>query len=361
MERGIVHAGGNAQVRARSTGAGPRRRVSDVLGSQCNDFFHFCNEFSPIAALPPIIANLKILAATSARRVLALCALALLLAAARAPGDAHRRTASWGPRWLALFAARLLTASAHAIGVEHDVAWPPGAIDPHQQCVVVWHPHGALTFSALFFGALLSIRRQPVRWRTAVASLLFRVPLLREVLLLVGAREVTPGVMRALLAAGHSVGVQPGGIPEQLRTSQTREHAFFPPNLTFVRLAIEHGTPLLPVYLFGENQLFSTRPALQRLARAVHARFGLPAIIPLGRWGLPWPVPRRARVHIRFGRPVPVGPACARPSEEVVNEVFARYTAELRRLFDEHKALLPAGVAARGLTIVRRVRPAGRL
>ena len=290
-------------------------------------------------------------------RACAAAVFALVACLVLVPVRARKRAGPWGPPWLAHFVARLLSASANAMGVHYDVEWPACEIVADQPHVVVWHPHGALAFCALSIGGLLSLERQPIRWYPVVASVIFRFPLLREVVLLLGGREATKETISAIIEAGHSVGVQPGGIFEQLRTSHAREHAFFPPNLTFVRLAIEHGTPLLPVYLFGENQLFSTRPALQRLARFIRRWTGVPLIIPFGRWGLPWIVPRRTRVRIRFGRPVPVGPACARPSDEAVDAVFARYSAELHRLFDEGKSTLPADVAARGLTIVRRTRP----
>ena len=48
-------------------------------------------------------------------------------------------------------------------------------------------------------------------------------------------------------------------------------------------------------------------------------------IKPLERESVP-----RTNVHTRFGRPVPVGPPDAEPSEERVEEVFCKYLAELR-------------------------------
>jgi 1-acyl-sn-glycerol-3-phosphate acyltransferase len=286
------------------------------------------------------------------------CAVLLLLLV-RGPWNAKARTKPWGPRWLALLVARLLTALANLIGVRHTVAWADG-LDRSRQHMVIWHPHGALAFSALMIGGLVSLERRPVGWYTGVASILFQIPGLREVLSLLDAREVTTTTLRGLLRAGRSVGLQPGGIPEQLRTSSDREVAYFPPNLSFVRLAIEHGTPLLPCYLFGENQLYVTTPTTRALARRTHALTGMPLLVVYGRWGLPWIVPRRGTIHVRFGRAVEVGPPQPAPSEAAVEEVFARYTAELTRLFDEHKALLPPDVAAQGLTIVRRTRSARR-
>jgi hypothetical protein len=51
-----------------------------------------------------------------------------------------------------------------------------------------------------------------------------------------------------------------------------------------------------------------------------------------------------------------VGPPQKEPSDADVEDVFARYTSELGRLFHEHKDALPPEVAAHGLRIVRRVK-----
>lgn len=280
--------------------------------------------------------------------------LLLVLLRLRAPADAMSRTTRWGPRWLAALVARCLTALATGIGVTHDVAWPEREIAPDRRYILVWHPHGAFTFSALFIGALLSLEGRPIRWYTGIATILFKIPVLREVLALLDARQVTHATLDRLLCAGRSVGLQPGGIPEQLRTSHEQEHAIFAPNVAFCRLALQHGVPLLPCYLFNENQLYVTTPARQRLSRHIFAATGVPLILVTGRWGLPWIVPRPTKIHVRFGRPVDVGPPQEEPSAAAVEDLFSRYVAELHRLFDEHKALLPPEVAARGLIISRR-------
>ena len=224
------------------------------------------------------------------------------------------------------------------------------ALGAGKQFVVVWHPHGAYTTMALMHGARLAVDGEPVGWWAGVAPVLFSVPVLREVLMLANARSVDASTLDKLLAAGHTIGVQPGGIPEQLHTDHRREVAVFPPKLGFIRLAMKHGTDLLPAYIFGENQAYST--FAPNFADAFFKRTGFPLVPVLGRWGLPWLVPRPTGIFARWGRPVPVGPPNAEPTDEQVSEVFGRYVTELKRLFDEHKdACLPAAVAAEGLQV----------
>ncbi|KOO28546.1 diacylglycerol o-acyltransferase 2-like protein [Chrysochromulina tobinii] len=142
--------------------------------------------------------------------------------------------------------------------------------------------------------------------RAAGASILFRIPLLRELLLLANVRDASYDNIIGLLTSGRTVAVNPGGNWEMTSASHEQERIYVQQRLGFIRLAMRTGRPLLPAYAFGESQLFhaSTRWLDQRL----------------------W----------------------------MVEEVFERYVDEMCRLFREHAAAcLPASVAARGLEVHR--------
>ena len=271
--------------------------------------------------------------------------------------DVPQRTTPWGPRWLAKLLSLALSRCVHYSGSPiKTIRLPEPPIDPSRQHVVVWHPHGAYTCMAFGHCAHQSLSQMPLGWFTGVAPVLFRIPLVRELLLLFDARAVSSSVMEHLLCAGATVGLQPGGVPEQLMTDHRREVAHFPPRLGFIRLAMRHGVPLLPAYIFGENQAYVTFGAAGRaLSRAAFRATGVPFVPVLGKWGLPWLIPRRGDIHIRWGQPVDVGPPTSAPTDAQVEAVYERYVAALRELFDAHKdECLPPEVAAKGLGISRR-------
>ena len=276
----------------------------------------------------------------------------------RYSAEAIGRAGPWGPRWLARLVARFFSRLLGFVGapiVSHDQ--PPPPFDASRQHVVVWHPHGAYSTMAPMHCGQLSVTAQPLTWYPGVAPVLFQVPLLREALLLLNARSVTGKVVERLAAAGLNVGVQPGGIPEQLQSDHRREIAFFAPKLGFIRLAMRHGAPLLPAYIFGENQAYTTSDLGRRLSHGAHRYLGMPFVPVLGKWYLPWLVPKPTQIHVRWGAPVPVGPPNDDPTDAEVEAVYEAYVAELLRVFDKHKdACLPPDVAARGLTIVKRER-----
>jgi len=270
----------------------------------------------------------------------------------RASARLTRRAGAWGPRWLAVAVARFFSWLMDAVGARLCTLKLPDRLVDGAQYVVCWHPHGAYTTMAFMHCGLQTVTKTPLTWFPGVAPMLFKLPLFREALLLLNARAVDGRTLEKLARSGLTVGIQPGGIAEQLKSDERREIALFHQGLGFVRLAMRRGTQLLPVYIFGENQVYHAS-SCAKLTQIANRILGVPLIFIRGRWGLPWLVPKRVDVHVCWGNPVSVGAATTDPTDEQVQEVFDRYTNELRRVFDTNKdACLPAHIAARGLTIV---------
>ncbi|CAK9030078.1 unnamed protein product [Durusdinium trenchii] len=355
------------------------------------------------------------------------------------------------PIWVSKMLREALGRYSNFVGVrEVSIGGEGLACDRSRKYMIVWHPHGFITWVPFFIAGRYALDAQPCgeHWFPVVAPVLFRVPIFSEMLIILGARRVDKKVIDKMLARGDSIAIQPGGVKEQAQSSEKQEQAFFPARLGFVRMAIRHGVDLLPAYFFGENQLYkkvegyqqplarrflATYPScmdhphttfqnvfvsrrcillcpcvdvgpatletysanpkvsfppllshslpiqgylysLQSLTsfplwyvhiestdscfqiRDVVALRGMTLPIVTSRFGIPMggllPIP--TPIHTRYGRPVPVGPPEPDPSDERVEEVFLKYLAELRRLFDEHaKDCLPYDVAQRGLRIVR--------
>ena len=264
---------------------------------------------------------------------------------------------SWGPRWLARWLALPLPWLGAALGVSAETRLDgvtANALATIGPCVVTLSPHGMgfghtlLTGPALMKPPLASL--QPLG---VAASAVFAVPLWRELLLLMGWREASPGLAERMLRAGRSVVVLPGGIREMVETTPTQDALRCHPNLGFVRLALQCGRPLLPVYAFGETQLFRSPDTMLRARRMAAHRWGVGLPLATGRFGLPFPLapPLPTKHRLVVGQPLLSGSPCAAaPSKEAVLELYGRWCAELlRRLFTAHAhEVLPKAVAARG-------------
>jgi 2-acylglycerol O-acyltransferase 2 len=276
----------------------------------------------------------------------------------------------WGPRWLADKASKFI----YNLGcwyldfsIDTEDAVKRKVFDPNRQYLITWHPHGLFTIAGLVFFAQLNVFR---RVYVVCADLVFKVPLLAEYTTLCNGRAANARTISRLLDTGASVGLQPGGVYEQVHTDCTQEICYFPPKLGFIRLACKHGVPLLPLYVFGENQLFDTCPWLSKVNIYLYKNFRLGNLFVfsgLVRWlpvCLAFPNPLLlcipgSKLSARWGEPVEVGDPDPDPSDEKVREIYDRYTANLQKLFDTHKnECLPAAVADKGLTcVLRETRP----
>jgi len=263
---------------------------------------------------------------------------------------------SYPPKWVTHIVGVILTAAVGAFGVIRgtpDTFTVP--IDKTRQYMIVWHPHGAYaTIPAAIASWPGAVGWFPFRYHACIADVLFTLPVVREILMIMGAKRVNRSNIKFLLEEGHSIGIQPGGIYEQIRTDPKQEVAYFPPNLGFIRQAIEAGTPLYPAYLFGENQIFNISDTSRAIAQWCFKWTGVPILLTTGSYGIPC-IPNKTNIHIRMGRPVEVGEKTASPSEERVQQVFEDYKTALLELFNGSKdECLPPEVARRGLKIVVR-------
>jgi 2-acylglycerol O-acyltransferase 2 len=133
--------------------------------------------------------------------------------------------------------------------------------------------------------------------------------------------------------------MQPGG----------GEVAYLRRRLGFVRVALQHGAPLVPVFAFGQSRVYGyVRPFIDFPRRAKPSAAWARLVrwigfVPLVAWG-----PRRVGVYIAVGRPLAV-PRVAEPTDALVEEHLGRFIAELEALFERHKR--EAGYQAESLAI----------
>uniref|UniRef100_A0A0G4IBR9 Acyltransferase n=1 Tax=Chromera velia CCMP2878 TaxID=1169474 RepID=A0A0G4IBR9_9ALVE len=277
--------------------------------------------------------------------------------------DAHQTyTGDWGPTWL----YKLMLAAFPPLTALLGRRWGGFKADERatfdRQMMLAWHPHGVVPVGAFnYAGPFCGREGRPVNFFALVASAVFSIPGIRESMLVFNARSADKKTLDHMLSHGKSVALNPGGIHELCRTNHKREVAYFPPNLGQFRAALRHGVPIVPCYLFGENQTYVTTDASRALMTKTYKLFGLPVLLGWGRWGLPFLPYIKGDISVRVGVPVEVP---EKPQGELredltgrdVAELFAKYLLTLQDLFDrEAHVCLPADVAARGLLLLYRL------
>jgi len=190
-----------------------------------------------------------------------------------------------------------------------------------------------------------------------VASVLLQVPIMRELCLGLGCREVSRKTMTRALREGHSIALNVCGEAGALVAKPGFDNAVLENRMGFVRLALSTGSPLVPVYVFGLVDSYQTSPTwLYPVQRFFHKNL---------RWALPvfysekflW-LPDQNKLDIVIGKPieVPRPPTWgAKPDPETTRKMHAKYIEALKNLFDKHKGRF--GFKDRNLKIVNAKKP----
>ncbi|XP_030043938.1 diacylglycerol O-acyltransferase 2 [Microcaecilia unicolor] len=223
---------------------------------------------------------------------------------------------------------------------------------PDRNYIFGCHPHGIMCFGPScnfctdannFLEIFPGI--QPT---LAILSGLFRFPVYRDYLMSLGICPVSKVSLDYLLSqmgTGNAVMIVIGGAAESLWCAPGEHVLTLRGRKGFVRLALEHGADLVPVYTFGEIDLyrqvkFKDGSWMKTLQLYFKKMVGFAPCLFLGRgifssesWGL---TPFNKPVTTVVGKPIQV-PCIPVPSCEEVDKYHQLYIEELQNLFDRHK------------------------
>ena len=226
-----------------------------------------------------------------------------------------------------------------------------------ERVLIGLHPHGIYPIAGIlsYAGASPLLQRHPwLRVRPCAASILFRIPLIREYLIWTGHLDAGKRTMAKHMAKGKDdLGLVVGGEQEALLTRNGEETLVLEGRTGFVSLAVKHGYHLVPTYAFGQNELYTVNQSLlSSLRGALQRRFKVSIPIFWGRLGTPMPHPVKLTLAIGHPIKVPTPPtgATTEPDPELVAALHAQYVREVKELFERHKAA--AGYPDRVLKVV---------
>ncbi|EKU21865.1 diacylglycerol acyltransferase 2 [Nannochloropsis gaditana CCMP526] len=223
-------------------------------------------------------------------------------------------------------------------------------LDPHRQYIFAAHPHGIATwnhFLTMTDGCRFLSRIYPRPRLDLGATVLFFIPLVKEVLLWVGCVDAGAATANAILERGFSSLIYVGGEKEQILTERGRDLVVVLPRKGFCKLALRYDCPIVPAYAFGENDLYRTFNYFKGLQLWVARALKL-ACPPC--WGFPLLpfLPLPAPVTVVMGAPLSPrregraggdvgGSRGGEPTREEVEDLHARYVEALTALFETHK------------------------
>lgn len=208
------------------------------------------------------------------------------------------------------------------------------------------HPHGIVSCSTWATFALQYCPHLPFDYRIGTVSFNFRLPIWRDWLL--GCSFVDVGFASAsnVLKSGKSLFIIVGGAQEALDARPGCYDLTLNRRKGFIRLALVNGADLVPVFCFGENDLYdsvvdnSIGTRTRRIQTAIQKAFGysVPLINGRGvfnyRFGL---LPHRRPTTTVIGPPIKVKQN-AEPTQAEIDALHAQYVEALTTLHDKHRA-----------------------
>ncbi|KAL2094356.1 hypothetical protein ACEWY4_009075 [Coilia grayii] len=223
---------------------------------------------------------------------------------------------------------------------------------PSRNYIFGYHPHGILCFGAFcnFGTEATDFSKKFPGIRPSLATLAgnFRMPVLRDYLMSGGICPVNRNSIDYLLSrsgSGNAVVIVVGGAAESLECAPGVNSVTLKNRKGFVKVALQQGADLVPVYSFGENevyqQLFFKEGSWWRFAQRKLQKFlGFAPCIFHGcglfsseSWGL---MPYCKPITTVVGEPITV-PKTEDPSQDVVDMYHAMYIMSLKNLFDKNK------------------------
>lgn len=205
-----------------------------------------------------------------------------------------------------------------------------------EDTILAFCPHGIFPF-AFGVGALTDwAQRIFGSFRPIVASAVLQVPIFGDLVGMIAGLDASKTKVDRALARGERVGVIPGGISEMFtgypRSGCHPDEEYAIVRKGFLRMALRHQKPVIPIYCFGSTKLFRRLelPSLEKLSNWLRMSF----IVFYGVCGLP--IPFRQRLTYIVGEPIT--PPFPSGSEEAhVNALHDAFCDELHRLFERHK------------------------
>ncbi|XP_012501030.1 PREDICTED: 2-acylglycerol O-acyltransferase 2 [Propithecus coquereli] len=224
-------------------------------------------------------------------------------------------------------------------------------LDPSRNYIAGVHPHGVLAVGAFVNlcteGTGFSSLFPGIRPHLMMLTLWFRIPFLRDYILtsgLVSSEKESAAHIVSRKGGGNLLAIIVGGAQEVLDSRPGTFKLLLRNRKGFIRLALMHGAPLVPVFSFGENDLFdqvenSPGSWLRCVQNWLQKKMSISLPLFHGRgifqysFGL---MPYRRPVTTVVGKPIEVQKTL-QPSEEEVNQLHQRYIKELYNLFEAHK------------------------
>merc|ERR1712196_370913 len=176
----------------------------------------------------------------------------------------------------------------------------------------------------------------------------FKLPFTRENLISLGVGDASKkGLIKALSEApGSSAVMVTGGAKESMFAHPGVSKVVLKERAGFVKVAIRTGASLVPMWGFGENNLYENLAiksvTMRKWQRRIQRVLSVAPLLVAGRGVFSYSgglIPHRRPISVVVGAPIDVGPADPEPSDERLHQVHDQYMQAVKSLFERFKEI----------------------
>ncbi|XP_073256569.1 diacylglycerol O-acyltransferase 2-like [Porites lutea] len=217
-------------------------------------------------------------------------------------------------------------------------------LDPQKNYIFGYHPHGFFTEGAsIGFGTDacgFGEKFPGIIPHLAVHSVLVKAWLYRDMLMSLGIVDATLDSLKYVLTqmgAGHSIVLVVGGAAEVNNCRPDSYVLLFSRRKGFIKLALETGCDLVPVFAFGQNNLFPLvgggyNSRFSRFNRWLYSKTHAGCVCC---WGLSWCLPKRSPIVVVVGSPIPVEKV-ENPTQDTIDKLHSRYIEDIKEMYKKY-------------------------
>ena len=207
--------------------------------------------------------------------------------------------------------------------------------------IVALSPHGVIPICAvpILTGKLSENVFKDIR--AVVADAAFYLFTFRSIL--IGTKSISAkeeNILKALKNKENLM-ILPGGIKEIFYAGEENEYINIKSRKKFIKLAINEGSDILPIYAFGSNDIYNIWP-LFKYAKNISRKFQIGIAPFYGRWGLPISIANRIPLLFVIGERIECKKK-ANPTDKEINDKHELYMSSIKRIFYDYKNIYNGG------------------
>mmetsp|Transcript_5099 Transcript_5099/g.8316 ORF Transcript_5099/g.8316 Transcript_5099/m.8316 type:complete len:292 (-) Transcript_5099:166-1041(-) len=133
-------------------------------------------------------------------------------------------------------------------------------INPEKRYMLVEYPHGSFPMATVLIATYFDghYKRYKSLGRTVrglSATILNYIPLVRHIFAMLGSIPATKENFLDAFESAGACSVLPGGIAEMFMVEENRERIYFKKRFGYIKVALESGVEIIPVFHFGNSQV----------------------------------------------------------------------------------------------------------